>query len=172
MRYSRFSTMLRFVLLALWICVIWGHSLMEGSISSKESMAVVVALRKLSIWLGDTDFSFLRRVMLHFGIADFARLDYFVRKCAHFGEHVILAILMTRALRTQVRNPLGVLLLAAMLCSVVPFVDELVIQTHVADRAGSLADVYLDLYGVATGLVLALPGSLIASTRPERAPAS
>lgn len=167
-RYSSLTTVVRFVAVGLWVAVIWGHSLMAGAASSKESMAVVAILQKVSEYFGDTDYSFLRRLMLHFGITEFSRLEYFVRKAAHFTEHAILGILMARALRTQLRSPLLCLLFSAVLSGAVPFVDELVIQTHVAGRVGSLSDVYLDLKGVACGLVLSLPGTLLASSREPR----
>ena len=112
------------VLCALWLAVIFGHSLMPASVSNDESMGLLGRLIAL--------FPFLTHPML--------------RKLAHFTEFAVLGFLLAHCLRVRIARPL----LAGLLCALA---DE-TIQTFVAGRSGELRDVWIDLSGVAAAAAL------------------
>ena len=128
----------RLVAYVLWVCVVWGHSLVQGEASSAESGLVVGLLRPLFELAGVTDVEVMGLV---------------VRKCAHFCEYAVLAAL-GRALFAQLREERGVPVWAGVAAvALVPVADE-TIQLFVPGRSGSPVDVCLDLAGAATGALL------------------
>jgi VanZ family protein len=79
------------------------------------------------------------------------------RKCAHVAEYAILALLLSRALRTvpvlSTKTP--VLFGAALLgCAVFAASDEFH-QTFIKSRTPSVRDVFLDVAGALVGLLIA-----------------
>lgn len=125
--------------LVLWVCVIWGHSLMPGDDSSLESGLVV---------------EFLAPLFDAFGVADLDIRVLIVRKLAHFSEHAVLAVLATGAMRRVFSGARAWWLAALAICVAVPCVDE-TIQLFVAGRVGSVTDVCIDLSGCAVGAAVA-----------------
>ena len=79
-----------------------------------------------------------------------------MRKCAHFGEYAILALLLWRALRSglslRVKMPMlfGAVLLA---CAAFAASDEFH-QSFVKSRTPSVRDVMLDVAGAVFGLLI------------------
>lgn len=125
---------------AIWLCVIWGHSLMAGDLSSFES----------------SRFVFLVRPFFElFGCHDEMIMTFFIRKTAHFSEYAILAIIATAMFTSWFGNPHKVLPITILVLIVVPCIDEF-IQLHVPNRAGAVADVLLDICGGMFGLAIAL----------------
>lgn len=123
------------VVLCLWIAVIWGHSMMPGSLSSNESNIVAQLLKPLLIRLGVTS----------------ARMrTYVVRKCAHFTEYLILAMLSRHFVRARgLRFPYSAIVLGTLLAGT-PMVDEF-IQSFVPGRSSAVRDVCIDVAGGLTG---------------------
>ncbi|MDI9590432.1 MAG: VanZ family protein [Acidobacteriota bacterium] len=138
------------LLIVLWICVIWGHSLMPGDESGLESQWVTDLLRRGAAWLGLSDRPLVRRLL-----TDRELLHLVVRKGAHFSEYFVLGVLTFNALRLTFRSPVAgtAALVAIWVC--VPGIDE-TIQRFVPSRVGATADVLLDMCGFACSFILCL----------------
>lgn len=134
--------------LVLWICVIWGHSLMPGDDSLMESSIVV---------------DFFAPLFDVLGVADPDLRITIVRKLAHFSEHAVLAVLAVNAARRLFAGKYW-WAFALVVCVAVPCMDE-TIQLFVPGRGPSPRDVAIDLCGCAFG---ALVTWLILKRRPER----
>ena len=147
---------------ALWVCFVWGHSLMDGDISSAES----------------SRFAFLLWPWL---VPDIDLATFIIRKCAHFTEYAVLGLITwqlrwswlasvqgrtsapapgpsapapgTSAPASRVSRRVGILPLALMVA--IPVLDES-IQLAVPGRSGSPRDVAIDLAGACTGLLVSL----------------
>lgn len=125
-------------LLALlaWVAVIWGHSLLGGDVSGRESGIVVEVLRPVFELVGVTDENLM---------------SFVVRKCAHFSEYTVLGIVVYGNIRVAgSRASAGAFLLAGL--AVAPLDESL--QLLVPGRSGMLRDVLIDLAGLAVGLTL------------------
>lgn len=64
----------RAILVALWVCFIWAHSLMNGTDSANESTRFVL---------------FALPLLQRLGLSDIALATFVVRKCAHVSEYAI-----------------------------------------------------------------------------------
>lgn len=121
--------------LVVWVCVIWGNSLVPGAGSSRVSSLVVDVLGPF---------------LSSLGLADPAAQTFLVRKCAHFLEYAVLGVLCVWCARAWGLPGRRALAFVALVCAAVPLADE-GIQLHVPGRSGSLSDVGLDVCGAATG---------------------
>ena len=128
------------ILLIVYVCVIYGHSLTPADLSSQESGFVLRVCRGVLAGLG------LESAWL---------TEHMVRKTAHFVEYAGLGVLLAVNFRPW-RGPApggfwprvrGALELALA----VPLVDE-TIQLFVEGRSGQISDVWLDLAGALCGL--------------------
>lgn len=150
------------LLFALTVFVIWGHSFMPGSVSSNESGRVLNLL--LPIWNG-------------LGLGKLLPLDdHIVRKAfGHFLEYTVLGLelggmvsLASLSGEMSRRDKLfiGSKHVARMACLglLVAFFDES-IQMISPDRGPAIADVWLDLGGVMTGMVIVIFVRLIRITK-------
>lgn len=122
--------------LLLYLCMVYGHSMMPAHISSGESGAVL---------------GLLQRGMEFIGLNGAMLTEHIVRKTAHFTEYMGVGILLwgnfaAGGLRSADRVALAMV--------VIPFVDE-TIQLFVAGRSGQISDVWLDMAGAAAGLLAA-----------------
>ena len=127
------------VFVLLWICFIWGHSLVQGVESSLESGLIYQLTEPLFRALG---------------IIDAAASTFIIRKLAHFSEYAVLGIGI-RNLAVSIGSSRRVLVAAAWaLGCLVPLCDE-TIQLYVPGRNGCLRDVLIDLVGFAAGALLA-----------------
>ena len=133
------ATYLWVAALVLWICVIWGHSLIPGDDSLIESNFVVDFLAPLFDALGVTDMDLRITV---------------VRKTAHFLEHAVLAVLATGAMRRLFDATHAWPIVACAVCVAVPCIDE-TIQLFVPGRGASPRDVAIDLCGCVFGALVA-----------------
>lgn len=118
--------------LVLWVLFIWGNSLVPGDASTTESGFVLELLAPLIRALGVTDMD---------------AAHTFIRKCGHFSEYAVLAVLAWKAFGAQAM---------ALLCALgvaVPCIDE-TIQRFVPGRVGAVGDVLIDMAGFAAGLAL------------------
>lgn len=129
-------------LLVVWVCFIWGHSMVQGPASSSESGLV---------------YKLLMPVFDHFGMHERDVCTFVIRKTAHFSEYLVLgaiAVNFAKALRRQ--GDVAPRLRAAIpgVCALVPVLDES-LQLFVPGRSGSLCDVAIDLCGLTVGACLA-----------------
>ena len=141
-RHIRVTSTGRLVALLLWLLFIWGNSCVSGDASSSESLAFLEIIRPVFEALGITDTHLMHTL---------------VRKCAHFLEYLVLAVLAVRALGA---SSVVVIVAFGLLA---PCVDE-TIQLFVPGRVGAITDVCIDACGFATG---ALACRLL-SGRPDR----
>lgn len=150
--HSRAGRIASWLLVAVWVSVIWGHSMVPAAGSDAESLAAV----NLLSWLF---------MLLH--ISDRGLANHLVRKAAHFSEYLLLALLGRNAARFE--EPGADRRLMAVLWVLVPVVDEL-IQRFVPGRSGQLSDVLLDMCGYGLGLLIGpLFERLIRRIRTRRA---
>lgn len=128
-----------FLAVFLWVLFIWGHSLVQGGASQAESGVFVTLARP-----------FLEAI----GVRDPATQSFIVRKCGHFSEYLVLGLLVHHAARPDWSHMTT--RLAAMLLFIVcvPSLDE-TIQIFVPGRSSAVRDVFIDLAGAATGLLIA-----------------
>ena len=82
--------------------------------------------------------------------------NHYVRKCAHFAEYALLALVFYLLLRTY---PLKLRALLSWLGASAYAVTDEIHQLYVGERMGSAKDVLIDSFGAAAGVTL---GSLIA----------
>lgn len=82
------------------------------------------------------------------------KMEYYIRKLAHFSEYALLAICVIIALRYSAgRKGRSLYLLSEAICIIYALVDE-VHQIFVSGRSGQLFDVLIDSVGAATGLAV------------------
>lgn len=124
------------VVFVLWLCVVWGHSLMSGETSSLESSRFVFLLRPLFELVG---------------IADEKTMSFVIRKAAHFTEYAILLALGTKMAQEWFgRASKKTLVLVCAIWVLAPSIDEC-IQLTTPGRAGMPTDVLIDMAGGLTG---------------------
>mgnify|MGYP004512636631 CR=1 FL=1 len=129
-------------LLALWICFIWGHSMVQGPASSSESGFV---------------YELLMPVFDHFSIYERDVCTFVIRKAAHFSEYLVLGVIAVNFAKALRRQGVAAPSLQAAIpgaCALVPVLDE-TLQLFVPGRSGSPRDVAIDLCGLAVGTCLA-----------------
>lgn len=122
------------VALVLWVLFIWGNSLVPGDASSEESGLILELLSPLIRALG---------------VADMDAAHTFIRKCGHFSEYLVLALLTWKVFGREA------LAAAVVIGIAVPCIDE-TIQRFVPGRCGVIGDVLIDCAGFAVGTVLCL----------------
>ena len=120
-------------LVVLTLCFIWGNSLLPGSVSGAISDWVSEALSRL----------------LHLPLATAAGHGT-VRKLAHGTEYLILGAELTVLLRFWRNRPWS----AVFLCGAAAALLDETIQLFAADRAGQIQDVWIDLGGFCTGVLI------------------
>ncbi len=126
------------MLLILWICVVWGHSMMPSDLSSEESSWVVALLRP---------------VFSLFGVTNGQVMTHVIRKGAHFTEYVVLMLIGVRFAREWARSGLGTRLITVLVWAGVPMIDE-TIQSFTPGRAPLVTDVCIDMAGGFLGMLI------------------
>lgn len=126
------------ILILLYLCFIYGNSLTPAVVSSKESGYFLIKIQ-----------SFLSGM----GIDVWWLTEHMVRKAAHFTEYAGLGCLL--AMNTGAGLAPVFCLLKENLTAVfgMPFIDE-TIQLFVEGRSGQISDVWLDMAGIFTGILL------------------
>lgn len=155
------------VLLVLWLCVIWGHSLMSGEDSGNESQIVVELVRRVAYKLYASGNPLVLKVTSRFpGILGILENDeaisFYVRKAAHFTEYFVLGVLAFNAVRLTFAHPLISLAVIGTLWMGVPNIDE-TIQRFTPGRAGMFTDTLIDMAGFGLALSLCLLLWLVAA---------
>ena len=108
-------------LTVLWLCVIWGHSMMPAENSGNESNFLSEWLMQYLPWMN----------------------DFVIRKVAHFVEYAVLGGLLFGAFPQRGRIAVIESVFAGFLAA---FLDE-TIQLFSPGRSGQISDVWLDLAG-------------------------
>ena len=121
-----------FIITLCVVAVIWGHSMMPGEISLKES-------------------GFFKELLISLGFSEALADEFSIRKLAHFIEYMVLGILITLDFYTLTQKTVRFLLPIVSISHFVALVDE-TIQLFVTGRSGSLLDVWLDLSGSLAGI--------------------
>ena len=127
----------------LWMGMIFSMSAADGEQSGGMSA-------KVCQWIGKTmhaDFDQWTEVRQQEFVE---KLQYPIRKTAHFTEYMILGILLYLTLRTWGAGGRKAFLLVLLIGVLYAGSDELH-QCFVADRSGNFLDVLLDSTGVLTG---------------------
>ena len=126
------------VITFLWICFIFGNSLMNAEISGNTSGNLSKILFDLILKTGIT--------------VTFDAFHHFIRKLAHFTEYFILAMLVCLSMKYQ---PLPVGQKTCFFCFMIltPCLDES-IQHFVPGRYGAFSDCLLDMSGYCTGALI------------------
>jgi len=100
-------------------------------------------------------------------------IHFIVRKCAHLGEYVVLALLLLRAaiFMRNLKRSLAMLYVSVWgACLFVATTDEFH-QTFVASRGASATDIMIDSGGAILGLLIGAIFGMTRSIKLERAPA-
>ena len=121
------------LLVVLTVAFIWGNSLMPGAVSGA-----------ISDWAG----AVLSRIFG--GEVDTVHGHGVLRKLAHGTEYLILGVELCLLLRPE--KPWSTLALSGVLTALL---DE-TIQLFVPERCGQIKDVWIDLGGFTTGVLLCI----------------
>lgn len=123
--------------------VLWAAVILLASTNSMSASNTSPLVRPLLLWLSP-DMSEQSLTFAHF----------IVRKCAHFTEYAVLALLAARACLTSSRYRLSHNWFLAAFCLVVlcALTDE-VHQSFVPTRTGAIGDILIDVAGGATALL-------------------
>lgn len=119
------------------IFIIWGNSMLPGSVSSTISSQASVGI-----------LSVIYQMIPHLPF-DFYSFHSFIRKAAHFGEYAFLGICIYQFVKTySIKKSLCYALLICIICA---FIDEF-IQYLTPNRLSKISDVVLDSIGAFCGL--------------------
>lgn len=135
-----FIFFIKLLLVVAMLVFIWGHSIVPGELSSKESewfLTLTYPVVELA-----------QRALAHFGHV--YTLKFLVRKLAHFSEYAVLGVLMYWLfVRSDGRSRY---VLPATLCFAVACIDE-GIQIFAIERGPALRDVMIDFAGSCVGIL-------------------
>ena len=132
---------LHILLTAVWVIVIFSHSLQTGLQSSQTSGLFTSLIYDFLTWLSIS--------------VDPSNLGIVVRKIGHIVEFFILGILLIRTYQVFEFGPIRSVIYAIATGLLVGVVDETT-QLFVEGRAGTVADVGIDMIGVILGVGLIL----------------
>ena len=138
---KKFGSPVWWVLCALWLAVIFGHSLMPADLSKAESLGLLARLTAALPVL----------------------TDRLLRKLAHFSEFALLGLLLSQCFRAGFVPPALAALLSAL--------SDETIQLFVTGRSGQVRDVWIDFAGaiLAIGLTFLVRAVVrrVRSARPD-----
>ena len=136
------------VLIGLNLALIWGNSALPGGVSLELSNGFLALLSR--------SFPFLARIG-----------SMLIRKLAHFSEFACLGLLLAWFFRLMGERGFHGVTSPALLGTLAACVDE-TIQRFVPGRESSLIDVWIDIGGVCTGILLLHLGYCCIRRRKER----
>ena len=140
------------VLFVLWLCFVWGHSLVPGDASTEESSRFVFLVRPFFELFGNHD------EML---------MTFVIRKLAHFSEYVVMMLLASGSVRCWMEGERTIKNALLAVWVAVPCIDE-IIQLFVPGRDSRVHDVLIDMMGGAIGVLLYLWARKRAQRKPRR----
>lgn len=121
-----------------FVCAIFVHSMMPADISSDESAYAMGVLGSLLDRVG-------------FGGAELT--ERLIRKSAHYIEYTVLGILLAITIDKWKMRGERKWFRIGLLGIVIPFIDE-TIQLFSPGRSSQTTDMWIDIGGVATGILL------------------
>lgn len=125
-------------LVVLFICFIWGNSLVAGEGSGSLSLAVM---------------DWVHGVLRACGLPYEWVTNFAIRKTAHFTEYLVLSLIALHAFDPK-RDTSGESIIAAfVLVMLVSSIDE-TIQLFVPGRSGQVTDALIDCSGAAVGILV------------------
>lgn len=122
------------------VCIIWGNSILPGSISSEQSSLISVPLTH-----------FLNR--LFSTSIEVETISMLVRKLAHFGQFFILGVLLSITIYQYGLSLRKTYVLTNFIGFAVALFDEC-IQIITPDRGPSFFDVFIDVLGLIVASLL------------------
>lgn len=125
-------------LVVLFICVIWGNSLVAGDGSGSLSLAVM---------------EWVHGVLRALGLPYEWVTNFVVRKAAHFSEYLMLVLLALHAFDPSREAGAEAIVAAFVLVMLVSSIDE-TIQLFVPGRSGQVVDVLIDCSGALVGIAV------------------
>ncbi len=126
-------------LTVLWVCFIWGNSLLPGSESQELSLPILYEFNNLLRSIG----------------SDFQFTHFMVRKMAHFSEYAILGVLLFTMFGQYICKVKDYIFNVLFFGLLTPVLDEF-IQLFIDGRGGEIRDVIIDFSGVLTGIILVI----------------
>ena len=126
------------IIIVVWLCLIWGHSLQPATVSEEESGFFLEYIGKIFPFLLTSDIGM-----------------FLVRKTAHFIEYLILGILLGSYFSMIERGALQRFFTPTFSGLAIAFIDE-TIQMFVVGRSGEIRDMWIDFGGVALGVLITL----------------
>ncbi len=126
------------ILIVLWLCLIWGHSLQPAYVSENESGFFLAFIAKVLPFINNDEFGM-----------------FIIRKTAHFTEYAILGVLLCMEFSTFLWGFINRFSVPALVGLLVAFIDE-TIQLFVVGRSGEIRDMWIDFAGVALGALITL----------------
>ncbi len=136
------------VLIALNLALIWGNSVLPGGVSMELSDGFLALLGR--------SIPFLARIG-----------SMLIRKLAHFSEFACLGLLLGWLFHGEAERGFRGFAVPALVGILAACVDE-TIQRFVPGRESSLIDVWIDIGGVCTGILLLHLGYCCIRRRKER----
>lgn len=127
------------VVLIIVLLMIWGNSMLPGSISGTISSQTSKGI-----------LSVLYQIVPNC-LFDFNQFHSFIRKLAHFGEYALLGICSIQFIKTYPTK--HALLYAFLFCLLCALIDE-GIQVFTPNRLAKVSDSLLDSLGAACGMLL------------------
>lgn len=134
------------LLIIMWMGVIFGFSSKNGVQSSKSSGRVTKTVISVC-YPAYNSLSAGRQKVL------FGKVNFLIRKTAHFAEYFILAVLVTFLIMTFDKKGFSAIIIAALICAAFASSDE-IHQGFVSGRSPSAKDVVLDTSGAASASCL------------------
>jgi VanZ family protein len=125
----------------LWMAVIFIFSHQPATDSSKLSSGIVGKIVDI-----------IETVAPNIDI-DQGSLSHIIRKCAHFGEYLVLGLLVLNGLICSNISIPKTTLLALLICVLYAVSDE-IHQLFIPGRSGQVSDVLLDSIGALVGILL------------------
>ena len=126
------------IIIVLWLCLIWGHSLQSAVESERESGMFLDFLVQYIPFLTNNDIGM-----------------FIVRKAAHFTEFFILGILLCLDFGTYLYGFIKRFSVPSLVGLFIAFIDE-TIQLFVVGRSGEIRDMWIDFAGVSLGVLIIL----------------
>lgn len=149
--YLKFA--LSFAAVVVWMVVIFLFSGQNGQTSAGMSGGIIEAVAKFF----NPDFENLS-LTAQGGII--ASWQFFVRKCAHFLEYMVLGVLTANAFNTLKLN-MKIKVFAPLAVTILYAISDEVHQYFVPDRACRLFDICVDSVGGVVGITVFFLGALL-----------
>ena len=135
-------------LILLNLSFIWGNSLLPGPQSAEVSGGIMELLEELLESVAPNG-------------------EHLIRKLAHFSEFACLGLLFAWLFQILGQSRFHVFTMPLLFGSMAALVDE-TLQVLTPERGPSVVDVWIDIAGVTTGILLLLLGLCLWQTRKSK----